>query len=301
MALIHHINKLQYFCGIIEAKSILKASSIIGVTQPQLSRVVKQLEEELETQLMVRTSTGVEPTKEGQDLYTTAKKVIEDIQAAEHLIKYGHIDLKGELRVSTYDSIAIYFFPSFLKYLKASIPQLKVYVTTMRSNEVYQDIQKAKADIGICVDQDIFNHRGIQKTVIYNDSFGFYQHPNLSPEFQDQVILFPEASGIESRSAINDFLKSYQFQIPIVSHNIESVKSLAETGIGVGFLPHRVARESILQGKLVPLKSQKSDSNLGPHSIVLCRRKSLNSDMVMALEAELMRFLSSWSKSRSHN
>ena len=296
MSLKDHLNKIEYYCAVVEARSILQASRMVGITQPQLSRVVKQLEADLEAQLFVRTSSGVEPTKEGQTLYLGAKEILESIGEMERSIKYGQIKLKGDIRIGTYDSIARYFFPSFLKYLKAAIPKLNIHLETTRSPVVIEKVKKGTLDIGICVASDNFKPSPLVLDDIYSDAFGFYHHPGITKEFKEQLIIFPQSAQIKAEG-VTAFAKGFRFPRNVLTDNLETVKSLSEEAVGVGFLPHRVAREAVLQGKLVRLSRISSKKELFPHRVVLCRQRSSVSPEIQSVITELSRFLSSWSRS----
>ncbi|MCB0356957.1 MAG: LysR family transcriptional regulator [Bdellovibrionales bacterium] len=295
MPLKDHLNKLDYFCYIVQAQSILKASYQLGVTQPQLSRVVRQLEEDLGKKLLVRNHNGVEPTKEGIELYHTAAKLIQEINNVEKYIKQGSEDLKGKIKIGTYDSIARYFFPSFLKFLKTTSPKLVVELVTSRSSEVYTAVKNGQIDIGVCVENNHMTAKQVIKQEIYTDSFGFYHHPAIAIDFMECLIFFPKSIHIEKEEEEDKFLKSQKFKYKIVSDNLETVKAMAEEAVGVGLLPHRVAREAVLQGKLVALKNN-LNQNLFSHKIILCRKPEIEQGQLNTIIDELSRFLFSWSK-----
>lgn len=295
MALKDHLNKLEYFCAIAENRSILRASFSIGITQPQLSRVVKQLEEELAKELLIRKPSGIQLTKDGQELYQSASSIIQQINETERLIKFGKSILEGNIHVGAYDSIARYFFPSFLKYLKKTQPKLNIHLETDRSAQIFEKLKKKELDIGVCVDHVNFKSKTIKKQIIYSDSFGFYYSPGISPQFLEQLIIFPDSIELH-RGELKSFLKKYKFRSITFSNNLETVKSLCEEGIGVGLLPHRVAREAIFQGKLMSYRKISLTKSLSPHDIILCRNMSTNKIALTSIELELIHFLTSWSK-----
>lgn len=299
MPLRDHLNKLHYYQAIVEARSILKASRVVGITQPQLSRVVKSLEEILETQLLVRTPSGVETTREGDLLYKAALEILSDVAEVEKKILFGKAPLSGKINVGTYDSIARYFFPIFLKYLASTFPDVDLILQTHRSSDVVDKVNDGSLDIGVIVGTKNLSQPGVIAQKIYDDSFGFYHHPGIAKGFMDTLIYFPEAVGNDPKNQ-NRFIKKYGFQQATLSDNLETVKALAEESVGIAMLPHRVARESVLQGKLTPLKRIGPTKSLYPHSIYLCRgrkqKPSTRDAKIDSLVSEISRFLISWSK-----
>ena len=79
---------LEYFIKVYEKKSFNAAAKDLFITPQGLSKMVKQLEMDLETELFYRGSRGVEPTEYGELLYARAKHIcylIEDIKKEEYI------------------------------------------------------------------------------------------------------------------------------------------------------------------------------------------------------------------------
>ena len=71
------LRQLEYFCRIVESGSIHEAARRLNMSQPPLSYQLKQLEQELHTALLMRTSKGVALTEAGQMLYQRACSLLE--------------------------------------------------------------------------------------------------------------------------------------------------------------------------------------------------------------------------------
>lgn len=59
------IRQIRYFIHVAGLRSFSKAAKVLNVAQPSVSRQIQTLEEELHTQLLFRTTRGVEPTEAG--------------------------------------------------------------------------------------------------------------------------------------------------------------------------------------------------------------------------------------------
>ena len=290
MRLRDHLGKLVYFCSIAENGSLKKASEDVLVGQPQLTKVIKQLEDVLGTQLLVRSNRGVSLTLEGQLLYDSAKKMLEEVDQVEFQIKSKEQKYKGSIQIGTYDSISRYFFPSFLKYLKQTAPGIKVYLETGRSQDMLNKLQKDHLDLAVVVADSKLSKELIHEP-IYSDSFGLYQAPSADQDFIDSFIYFPFGETEENLQ------RKYKFNQSIRCDNLETVRSLTEQGLGVGLLPHLVAREALLARKIVPFeKIQKKDNSFDLHNIVLSYQKDEESELVVFIKDEIKRFLQLWSK-----
>jgi LysR family hydrogen peroxide-inducible transcriptional activator len=291
MALKDHLNKLEYFCKVAESGSIQKASKKIGISQPQLSRVVKFLEEELEKQLIIRIPSGIQLTLDGQKLYESSIEIIKLANNIEKKIKYNQAVLKGEIRIGTYDSIARYFFPDFIRYIKTTAPDLSIHLETGKSDHILEKLKKQQLDMAIIV-SEAKKLKPFHFRPIYQDSFGLYRSPTQEEDFNNKLIYFSFPQN-ETEKA----MKHFNFNETILCDNLETVRSLTEQSMGVGLLPHRVAKESVLVKKLVPFKHPKIKNNAFDfHDIFLCHLKNVESNEIDFVVSESERFLSIWSE-----
>lgn len=292
MRLKDHINKIEYFCAVAESKSIKGASKKVFVGQPQLTKVIQQLEDLLGTSLFVRSPKGVALTRAGDLLYQYGKKVLKEVDEVEFLIKSAETDLRGHLKIGTYDSIARYFFPEFLKYMNTTVPEIVLQLETGRSSNILKKIKKGEIDIGVVVG-GAGSTKGISCEPIYSDYFGLYQAPAMESRFTDNLIYFDYPLN-ETEKA----MKQFGFNQSVLCENLETVRSLTEQSIGVGLLPHRVAKQSLVASRLIPFKHPKIRSNsFDKHEIHMCHSKSGDSELRRFVVAEIKRFLQLWHNS----
>ncbi len=285
-----HLNKLEYFCSVVEEKSFLKASRSSYVSQPQLSKIVKQLEDALDCKLLVRSTTGIEPTAEGESLYKFARKTIDRAKEVQVQLR-ERVDYEGVVRIGTYDSISRYFFPGFLKYLKKVTPGVTVELSTGRSEQMIRELKKGVLDAAITVKSD-YNYFGIESKGIYSDSFGLYRANRIPKAFENCMIVFQDAlGGVEIKA------KELGFKSVHRCDNLETVKSLAEQGVGVGVLPHRVAREAVMEGKLTKHHDESKYFESRKHDIIISHKKGKLNNATMLSLTEIERFLTIWSQS----
>ncbi|AMC93255.1 hypothetical protein AOC36_04490 [Erysipelothrix larvae] len=72
------LKKLNYFVALVEEGNFTRAARSLSVTQPALSWNVKYLEDVLSTQLVKRSTNGIEITKAGEMLYNGAKELLQE-------------------------------------------------------------------------------------------------------------------------------------------------------------------------------------------------------------------------------
>lgn len=70
------LKQLQSFCAVVKYRSFTKAAEKLYLSQPTISTHVRQLEEEFQTSLIIRTTKSVEVTPRGQELYECAYNIV---------------------------------------------------------------------------------------------------------------------------------------------------------------------------------------------------------------------------------
>lgn len=82
-----NLNVLKYFYEIANTKNITKASANLNISQPALTRAIKQLEEELNKELFLRSKKGVVLTQEGEILYEYTKTMLKKLNSTLNTIE----------------------------------------------------------------------------------------------------------------------------------------------------------------------------------------------------------------------
>src|SRR5258705_2799897 len=81
------IRQLRYFVGVLEAKSLNKASVLLHVAQPALSTQIRNLERELGVKLLDRHARGIAPTKAGERLGQQAYQLFREGGRRGHVLR----------------------------------------------------------------------------------------------------------------------------------------------------------------------------------------------------------------------
>ena len=288
MALVSHLEKLSIFEAVVRAGSIRKAAVQLRMTQPAVSRSVASLEQALECSLFTRSGSGVILTEQGAELFTFAEKLLKEAAETEYRIQHGSSDVDSSLVVGTYESIAIYFFPSFLKHVARTQRNLRLSLRTASSRQLMRDLKSGRVDLIVSVNPD--PSRMVASFELYRDRYGHYASPDRRAR-NDMLVLLPHAQDLSGKS-----LAEYaaELNVPhektIQCENFETVRALVESGVGSGFLPCRVAEPSLRKGLL------EAAGNAGPfgeHRIALsCLRKREGDRAIQWVLRELSRFLS---------
>lgn len=82
-----NLNLLKYFYEVVNTKNITKASENLCVSQPAITKAIKDLENELNVKLLLRSKKGVTPTTEGEILYEHIKDMFNNLKRTFNTIE----------------------------------------------------------------------------------------------------------------------------------------------------------------------------------------------------------------------
>jgi DNA-binding transcriptional LysR family regulator len=120
------IAAMETYVSVVEAGSFSAAAKRLKLGQPAVSKSIAQLEERLGVRLLLRSTRGLTPTDAGQRFYEHARRVIEEVDLAEHNARDASTGLSGVLRISAAVTFArLHILPAFKTFLDRH-PNLQV-------------------------------------------------------------------------------------------------------------------------------------------------------------------------------
>lgn len=143
------IQQLRYYVEIVDCQNFTKAAERLLVTQPMLTRVIKQLEGELGAQLIERSNKHFRVTDAGRALYQQARGFLvkyEDIGRAVEDIKKPR---SGEVRLSIPGVILDVYFSRLLRQFYEEYPGIDIDIVEEGSKRTVQAVLAGRVDMGL--------------------------------------------------------------------------------------------------------------------------------------------------------
>lgn len=137
---------LQAFLVLAETGSLSRASPLLGVSQPSLSRQLAALERQLGHTLFERHTRGLTLTRAGQALLPAARRMREGAQDLALALAAQDQALAGTVRLTASEIVSTYFLPGVLLPLRRQHPEIQIELVA--SNEV-ENLQERSADIAL--------------------------------------------------------------------------------------------------------------------------------------------------------
>ncbi|WEG14759.1 LysR family transcriptional regulator [Pullulanibacillus sp. KACC 23026] len=242
------IRHLIYFLEVAHRESFTKAANHLFVTQPTISKMVKNLEDEFGVELFDRTGKRVQLTDAGHIILKHAEKIIHSFQNMTHALDDLR-DLKtGSVRIGLPPMIGSRFFPKIIGGFREQFPGITIQLVENGAKKVEEEVGRGLLDIGVILlptDEELFNTYSFVK-----EELRLIVHPShplsgrkvvkLSELKEDPFILFREDFALHDR-IINACL-SVGFQPVIASESSQwdLISEMVAANLGIALLPETI-------------------------------------------------------------
>ena len=109
------IRVLQYFLTVVREENITKASEVLHITQPTLSRQLAQMEEEIGVKLFERGTRKIKLTNEGILLRRRAEEILQLVDKTEKELAWQEEQIEGKISVGCGEIAAVQILPELFQ------------------------------------------------------------------------------------------------------------------------------------------------------------------------------------------
>lgn len=254
-----NLNLYRVFYVCCTCKSFVEASKKLCVSQPAISKQIKNLEELLGTKLFYRESNGLVLTDDGKQLYNFIEKSYNYIVAGEKVIKENNNMDVGIIVIGAPAHIATFYLLEFVEKYREKHPNVFFRIINGTTSELLRGLEEHKIDFVIdsspinSVNKDI----KIEPLASFDTCFIIsHENEKLKLKFEDQNYIMPyERSNIrrnlEKELEKNDIKLNVVLEVETTDLIISSVKR----GIGSGYVVKKSVEKELKNNELIELKT----------------------------------------------
>ena len=140
---------LQYFLAVAREQSISAAAQTLHLTQPTLSRQLKELEETLGKQLMIRGGRTITLTEEGLHLRKRAQEILDLVGRTEKEIMQSQETVSGDIYIGTGETDGVRQIARVARSLQERYPAVQFHIVSDDAADVCEQLDKGLLDFGM--------------------------------------------------------------------------------------------------------------------------------------------------------
>lgn len=246
------VRQLTYFAEVAKQHSFTKAAHTLHVTQPTISKMVRQLEMELGTTLFDRSNKRVMLTDAGEIVLERAIQIIQMVEEVHTALEDMEHLKKGHLKLGMPPLIGILFFAQMMKGFQAQYPQITFQLDEIGANVVKERVLAGELDAGFVMlpahdeDYDVIPFVTADVVVVLNREHHLANKKVLSMKdlMDESLLLFSEDFTLHDR--ILQECEAYGFQphIAFESSHWEFISQMIEHNLGIALFPEPFARKT---------------------------------------------------------
>jgi DNA-binding transcriptional LysR family regulator len=250
-------DQLHTFLEIVRLKSFSKAAQTCYRTQPAISAQVRQLEQELRTELFERFGSRISLTTAGRIFAEYAEQMLDLRRRAQDAIAELETNPRGELVIAANEATCIYILPKVFSEYCRQFPAVQLQVVRSYGAHVMEAVLDNSADFGLT--QLPVDEKRLQVVHIYRDEVRIIipaghplaAHKSISPRDVVEFPLLLPKQG-KTRNRLNEWFEPVEDEIRVAMEldSTEMMKRFVAAGLGISFVAASNCQEEIAAGTL---------------------------------------------------
>jgi DNA-binding transcriptional LysR family regulator len=239
------LRQLKVFLAVAASRNFSRAGARVGLTQPAVSRCVRDLEEELGLKLLDRTTREVELTEAGAKLAGALDRLLDDLETVLQETHKAAERHGGKVRVASAPTLSANLMPECISACARSYPGIRLLLRDQSQRLVLDSVRGGEVDFGLVIEPQQAADLLAEK--IMRDPFCLVCPADHALAQRERVpwtalqglplVLLDYSSG--SRPLIDQALAARRVQAEIVQEvgHLTTAFRMVEAGIGLSIVP----------------------------------------------------------------
>lgn len=281
----------RVFYHVATCESFTMAARILHNSQPNITRIMGQLEQELGCRLFIRSNKGITLTHEGEILFAHVQEAVQHIACAETELKNTAHLHNGQITVAASEAALRGVLLPALRSYRQDFPGVQINVRSMTSEEAIFQMQHNLADLAV-VTKPLYESAAlrIEALATFPDALVVPAAAALEPDAVytlEQIADWPFIA-MHRKSVSYEMLCGYFAAHGLLFHPTTFVSAMSQivpmvcSGLGAAFLPEFMAAEQLRTGEILRIRL---DDRPPSHTVCMI---SLANQPVSAACRELM-------------
>jgi len=256
-----NINHLAIFHAVAEEGSVTRAAERLCISQPAVSKQLRELEKSLGMALFHRLSKGVRLTEAGELLAGYARRLFDlEAEAMHALAELRGLD-RGLLRVGASTTIGIYLLPEIFAKFRQQYPGIELQLEIANTREIQQRLVENRLDLGLTeglveafeFQAEVFGRDDIVPIAVPHHPLMRETHLTVERLCREPMVWREAGSG--TRAVVERALAQKGEMVrPVMSlGSTEAIKRAVAAGVGVALVSRLAIGLELETGRLAVL------------------------------------------------
>ena len=261
-----NLDLYKVFYTVAKCGSLTRAAEELYISQPAVSRSIKQLETQLGVSLFTRTHRGMQLSANGgKIIFEEVERALKLLSDAQNRISEMKTSATGTIRIGASDTIFEYFLADKIVEFNERFPAVKI---ELLADVTPQTIEKLKADkcdvafVNLPMDNDpelklYGNCMRLNDIFVTSEKYAELTASEVGVESLKKYPLILMEQNTVSRRSLDNFLSSIGVNLEpsIEVGSWDLMKRLVSRGMGIGVIPRQYVENALRDGSLLEIKT----------------------------------------------
>jgi len=254
-----NLHLLRMFAAVVRSGSFSKAAEILNISQPAISKGVRDFELQVGCRLLNRSPKGVVPTPEGLALSRRAEALFAVERAAEEELSALRGLHNGSLRIGASTTIATYMIPRYLGAFHRAYPGVDLHLISANTRDIAEQMVAQDLDVGLVEgpvdDKNLISEpwrTDVMKLIVAPDHAFALEAGPIDPRRIENEVLIVREPGSGSREVVTQALAAHGIE-PLRTLEIGStaaIKQVVAAGLGISIVSFVTVEDQVQLGRL---------------------------------------------------
>jgi len=252
----------KIFYYVAKYKNITKAATALGSSQPNITRIMKLLESQLNCKLFSRGSRGISLTEEGELLYSHAEIAYRQLLNAQEEIYRQDEKRRGTIEIGATETALQLFLLDVLCRFKLEYPGIRIKIHNHATPDIVRQLVSGKLDFAVITTPfglpgalSCVNVLDFEEILVGGNQYGDLCRTPLALKELSHCPWIGLGQGTATYDLYRNFFLKYHvdmnLDMEVATSNL--MLPLIENNLGIGFVPEKLAVPLLEQNRIVHL------------------------------------------------
>lgn len=255
----------RIFYYVAKYRNFTKAARVLGNSQPNITRAMNCLEQQVHATLFIRTNRGVQLTSEGEELYNYVSAAMAQIFAAEEALSENDGLLYGNIVIGTSETALNIFLVDQLKSFHQSYPGISLKIYNYSTPQALEAVRSGKVDFAVVSTPvetagplKVTSLASFQDILVGGRTFEHLTSRAVSLSELKEYSLMGLGRETMTYKFYNRFFMTHgqEFAPDIEVATTDQILLMVKSELGLAFVPEPMTREALKKEEIVTIQLQ---------------------------------------------